>query len=91
MGAVEAMQNSYVPASVAELVEQNRFLRGQDPSVCRNIFEKATWVSEALRAWAAPYALIRTVRTYPLALSVSAAAPFEDSLELLSVVYGRHP
>jgi hypothetical protein len=78
------MQNGYATGMVAELVEQNQYLRGQDPSVRHSIFEKATWVSEALGAWAAPYALIRTVRTYPLALSVSAAAPFENRLELLN-------
>jgi hypothetical protein len=78
------MQNSYATGMVAELVEQNRFLRRQDPSVRQSIFEKATWVSEALRAWATTYEQIRTVRTYPLALSVSAAAPFEDSRALLN-------
>ena len=77
------MQNSYATGTVAELLEQNRFLRGQEPSVRHSIFEKATLVSESLGTWAEPYPQIRTVRTYPLALSVSAAAPFESSRALL--------
>ena len=62
---------------------KNRFLQALDPSVSQSIFSKSQWVSEELRKWAVPYAPIRTVRTYPLALSVAAAAPFADRAALL--------
>ena len=65
------------------ILPENGYLGSLDPVVRQEIFSKAALVSDELKLWAAPYSTIRTVRTFPLALSVAAAAPFATPSELL--------
>ena len=65
------------------ILPENGYLGSLDPTVRQEIFSKAALVSDELKLWAAAYSTIRTVRTFPLALSVAAAAPFATPSELL--------
>lgn len=62
---------------------QSRFLQAKPASEQLQIFDRSARVAQRLHRWAARYPLIRRVRVWPLALSVSAAAPFA-SVEALS-------
>jgi hypothetical protein len=77
------LQNGHSTVAVPDILAGSRFLQSLSPSVSQEISAKAAWVSGELRAWAAPYAPIRAIRAYPLALSVTAAAPFASTAELL--------
>lgn len=63
---------------------RSRFLDARSQVEQLRVFDMTARVSHALRQWAARYPLVRRVRVWPLALSVSAAAPFAGVEALIS-------
>jgi hypothetical protein len=63
---------------------RSRFLDSRDAADQVRIFDLSARAAQTLHRWAARYPLIRRVRVWPLALSVSAAAPFASVEALIS-------
>jgi hypothetical protein len=63
---------------------RSRFLASLDPAEQARIFELSAATAHGLDEWAARFPLIRRVRVAPLALSVTAAAPFSSVEALIS-------
>jgi hypothetical protein len=73
------------PSAVSPWVGlRSRFLDVRDAGEQVRIFDLSARAAQTLHRWAARYPLIRRVRVWPLALSVSAAAPFASVEALIS-------
>jgi Terpene synthase family 2, C-terminal metal binding len=71
-----------IEASLKKL--DSPFLASRDAAFRAHVFDLARRVATRLDDWASRYPAIRRVRVLPLALSVSAAAPFADVDALVS-------
>ena len=77
--AIEAEPEALAPDRL-----RSRFLESLDDADRERVFQVSAQVAQQLDEWAARYPLIRRIRVQPLALSVTAAAPFCSVAELTS-------
>lgn len=84
----EAPDEPSLPGAAGEVPPwaglRSRFFAARPPDEQVHIFDLSVRTAKALYQWAARYPLIRRVRVWPLALSVSAASPFSSLDALIS-------
>ena len=79
------MSREETPAPAAIWAKlRSHFLETKPAAEREHIFERSTRVAQRLDQWAGRYPVIRRERVWPLALSVTAAAPFSTVAELFA-------
>lgn len=73
---------SFAASPLAQV--ESAFLRHLDPNTLHRIEERFRRVVEGLDAWATTYPIMRRERVVPLAISITAAAPFSPPAALVS-------